>query len=701
MCSQHSVETLFTGAAALPPGQATTLLSFCVMEINDGETPHRASARDIEQLSVELIDLLHQGASAEALSGRLAQVEQWPDTTVGKAALVERIRMTMALRNRLELFQQRESGMLAVIDSARDLSSRRDLKELLGAVVGRARNMLGSHVSWLSAYDAQLDLFEVLAVDGTHKLGRGQTVSGRDTGIVGLVKATRRPFTTQDYLYDTRFTHHALLDNTFRDEGVNAIVGVPLLWEDEVIGLLFVGDRHHRTHSAHDITILSTLATHAAVAMKNARAFEEASAALHSAQAARAALEQHARRMQAAAEAHERMTSLLAKGATLSTICHTIAEMFAADVVVVDEAAQLIGRGIAAHGTGAQAYAPHGRHTAELAQALRQSRKIGRSVVAYESNDEICRLNAVIGGDDVLGSVLLFRAGALDETEVHTFERCASVIGVVLLSRERMEVSQSREQTVLLRSLLAPRRKELPLLSEQAERFGLPLDQPLSLLVVEAEDPASAYAARRLRAANLLSSVVFDDVDDAIVVLCATRQMDEVRAVVVKFMANHLAGRWRGVQSRPARALVELPDLHAMLRRALPVLRRIGVKDQVVEQNELALYATLFETHDQSSLSTFLDSTIGPLATYDMKRGTQLQMTLLAYFDTNQSATLAAKRLGIHVNTARQRLATIEELLGSWGQAARALELHMALRLWRLSAARAEPEEADLRSRDA
>jgi sugar diacid utilization regulator len=289
----------------------------------------------------------------------------------------------------------------------------------------------------------------------------------------------------------------------------------------------------------------------------------------------------------------------------------------------------------------------------------------------------------------------LFRAGALDETEVHTFERCASVIGVVLLSRERMELSKSREQTVLMRSLLAPRRKELPLLSEQAERFGLPLDQPLSLLVLEAEDPAAAYAVRRLRAANLLPSVVFDDVDDAIVVLCATRQIEAVRTLVVKFLANQLAGRWRGVLSRPAHALVELPELHAMLRRALPVLRRIGVKDQLVDQNELALYATLFETHDRSSLATFLDSTIGPLATYDMKRGTQLRTTLLAYFDTSQSATLAAKRLGIHVNTARQRLATIEELLGSWGQATRALELHVALRLWRLGAGSAELEEGD------
>src|SRR5258707_766886 len=83
------------------------------------------------------------------------------------------------------------------------------------------------------------------------------------------------------------------------------VAGVPMLWEDEVIGLLFVADRYHRTHTAQNISILSTLATHAAVAVKNAMAFEQANAALASAQAARAELERHVRNIQRAAEAHE------------------------------------------------------------------------------------------------------------------------------------------------------------------------------------------------------------------------------------------------------------------------------------------------------------------------------------------------------------------------------------------------------------
>ena len=54
------------------------------------------------------------------------------------------------MRNRLELHQERERGLLAVIESAQDLSSRLDLRELLSAIVSRARNLLGSDVAWLS-----------------------------------------------------------------------------------------------------------------------------------------------------------------------------------------------------------------------------------------------------------------------------------------------------------------------------------------------------------------------------------------------------------------------------------------------------------------------------------------------------------------------------------------------------------------------
>lgn len=146
-----------------------------------------------------------------------------------------------------------------------------------------------------------------------------------------------------------------------------------------------------------------------------------------------------------------------------------------------------------------------------------------------------------------------------------------------------------------------------------------------------------------------------------------------------------MAAVHRGVASRPIGAVAEIPAVYATLRRALPVLRRMGVQGHVIGQNELALYSTLFETHDRASLDTFLEATIGPLTSNDKKRGTDLTATLLCYFDCNQNAKTTAQRLSIHVNTVRQRLATIEDTIGHWGSATRSLELHIALRLWNLS----------------
>lgn len=636
----------------------------------------------------DLIELLHQDASAEVFAQRLADVQRLPDSHPGKATIVETVRKAMAVRNRLELQQQRERGMLAVIESAQDLSSRLDLKGLLSAIVARARHLLGSDLSWLSIHDEARDTFRVLVADGALARSTSHMVAGRGRGVASIVMATRLPFTTPDYLHDRRFAHDPALDDTFRDEGIAALVGVPLIWEGEVIGLLFVADRYHRIHTAQSVSILCALATHGAVALKNAREFERANAAVEKADQARAELLHHLRSIEAAADAHEKMTSLLARGASLATLCQAVAQLLGGSLLVLDEAAQVISRGAAPAyaGTAAHDYAPHGEHSAALVRALRASRESGRSVPAYEADGESCRVMPVIGGEDVLGSIALFHRGALDEVTVRTFERSSSVIGIVLLSQERAEATRSRNMSALLHALVSPRQDEPALLANRAEHHGLDLAQPLSLLLVELDGAGAGYAARRFRSIAPIAQALVDDIDGLLVVLCAATRAAEVRHTVSQLARHEFGSAHRGVLSRPISGPAEIPALYAALRRALQVLGRLGVDAQVVGQNELALYSTLFETHDRSSLSAFLEATIGPLLAHDRKRHSELTATLLSYFEHNGNARTTAQQLCIHVNTVRQRLASAESLIGHWGQAARALEIHVALRLWKLRA---------------
>jgi sugar diacid utilization regulator len=639
-----------------------------------------------EQIASALIHLLHQSAAADEFARRLAEVEALADSWPAKSMVVETVRMAMAIRNRMELQQQREHGMLAVIESAQDLSGRLDLTSLLKAIVSRARNLLGSDLAWLSVHDAERDEFQVLVADGALAQSTPHMVTRRDMGVASIVMSTRLPFTTADYLHDGRFVHDVRLDDAFRNESIAALVGVPLIWEGEVIGLLFAADRYHRTHTAQSLSILCTLATHGAVALRNARNFERAATALGEADRARIESERHLRRIQAAADAHEQMTSLLARGASLATLCQSVAQLLGGSLLVLDEASQVVSRGSATGfaGTGADTYAPHGEHSVALAAALHESRQVGRSVLAYRVDDESCRVMPVIGGADVLGAIALFHTGELEEVAVRTFERSSSVIGIVLLSQDRMEAAKNRDVSALLRSLISPRQDEPALLADAAERQGMDLSQPLSLLLIEMGAPSAGYAARRLRGLSPLANALVDEIDGMIVVLCGATRAIDVRDAVSTQIVREFNSTHRGVQSRPVSGPAEIPELYATLRRALAVLGRLGVQGHVIGQNELALYSTLFETHDQTSLENFLDAIIGPLISHDRKRGTELTATLLSYFDSNQNAKDTAQRLQIHVNTVRQRLATVEDMMGHWGQATRALEIHVALRLWSL-----------------
>jgi DNA-binding PucR family transcriptional regulator len=233
---------------------------------------------------------------------------------------------------------------------------------------------------------------------------------------------------------------------------------------------------------------------------------------------------------------------------------------------------------------------------------------------------------------------------------------------------------------------MSPRQGELAVLRDRSERFGLDLGQPLALVLAELDGPSTSYAVRRLLQMGPLGPCLIDDIDGNLVILCGASHAVEVQQALSTWARREAGTVHRGVLSRPVGSAAELPALHATLRRALGVLKRLGVNDRLVGQNELALYSTLFETHDATSLGEFVDASIGPLLAQDRKRGTDLGATLLCYFDCHQNAKTTAQRLDIHVNTVRQRLATVENLLGPWEQAARALEIHIALRLWSLRA---------------
>ena len=99
-------------------------------------------------------------------------------------------------------------------------------------------------------------------------------------GFAGRVAAQKEPITI-DELQDTD-THTPFL----RERGVRSLLGVPLLIEGRVIGVIHVGRRSFRPFTDDDTRLLELVAFRIALAIDNARLFEEERDARREAEAA-------------------------------------------------------------------------------------------------------------------------------------------------------------------------------------------------------------------------------------------------------------------------------------------------------------------------------------------------------------------------------------------------------------------------------
>jgi sugar diacid utilization regulator len=646
-----------------------------------------ASSRDPgDLLLLEILALLERNAGAEEFASLFGRIEALPPGDEARRdRLTRSVHLGIAIHQRLEEQQQRERGLVAVIETARDLTALRDIDQVLQAIVRRARQLVGCQIGYLANVDRQREEFYMRATDGAVSEDLPKLKLKRGIGLIGLIEKTATPQSSANYEPDERFPHSKEVDSIFREEGIRSILGVPLLVGEKVIGVLFVGDRYVRAFLPWELSILSTLAAHAAVAILNAQAFEDAQAALQQVSHANTQLQRQAAGIQRAAAAHEELTSLVAKGGGLPELCRVAAEMLGGTVLALDDAGRPLGGPVTSAGRSEPGRAGPARKVGEpIRQALRESRAVGRSVTVPGSTGEACRVSVVVGGSGTLGGLVIWTPEELDEFAVRIFERSAIVTGVLLLSQERTELAANADRSAILRGLLSWQQDDPAHLSARAARHGIDLLGPLVLAAIEVDGGRASSVLRQVRSSPGLDAMLLDEVDGLLVLLAGAPQAEAMR----RLLEDRLLAEWgeqvNAVIAKPLERAADLPRAFQSLRRCLGLLRSLRRKGCVVGESELSPYAVVFEKQGGLELDAFLGAVIGPLLDEDRKKGSALCETLLAYLDHGHNARKTAAALGIHVNTIRQRFEAIRDLVGEWAESPRSLEIHLALRLWKL-----------------
>lgn len=105
------------------------------------------------------------------------------------------------------------------------------------------------------------------------------------------------------------------------------------------------------------------------------------------------------------------------------------------------------------------------------------------------------------------------------------------------------------------------------------------------------------------------------------------------------------------------------------------------IRDSYVVHERAESHALLLALQDEEVLAAFRDSLLGPLEAYDAAHGTSLLETLGEFLASGGRWQDTARRLHIHVNTLRHRLARCEELTGrSLSSMDDRVDLYLALR---------------------
>lgn len=615
------------------------------------------------------LELLARGASADAYEQPVlrARAEGQPAERI--AAIEAAKLLALRVRSELEGRRRREAELSALFETAHDLAGLRDLDAVLQAIVQRARSLLGTDVAYLSLNDPQRGDTYMRVTEGSVAARFQQLRLGMGEGLGGLVAQTARPYVTDDYFQDDRFRHTVSIDSGVRDEGLVAICGVPLMLGHHVIGVLFAADRRARVFEREQIALLGSFAALAAAAIDTANLLTETRSALADLERANEIIQDRSGVIERASDVHDRLAELVLRGGGVHDVAAAVSEVLDGTVEFTE-------------------HAPPG--------AVETSRAEGHAV--RHRDDWIA---AVAAGGELLGALVLRGHPGLDPVDQRTLERAAMVTSLLLLARRSAAEAEQRVRGELLDDLLDSRDRDPRLLRERAARLDADLDATHVVLAarldgVSADAEQEAAARRRLwSAASHLAATRHGlaAARDGGTVLLLPLEHGDTATRIARRTAQILGGAVHEAvtvgASAPIEDLATYPDTVAAAyeegQRCLDALRLLGRSGDGAAAEDFGFVGLLLA--GDRDIAGFVHRTIGPVVTYDERRGTDLVRTLDAYFASGMSPARTKDDLHVHVNTVAQRLERVGRLLGDdWQSPARALEIQLALRLHRLSA---------------
>ncbi len=167
--------------------------------------------------------------------------------------------------------ERQKKELSALYHADEQLLSQLELDEVLQTLVNTAVDILRSDKGGLMVWDREKEQLRVTASQGFHQETIRRVSVAAGEGIAGRVAITGEPIIVNDVDADDRVTRE-IVDV----EGIRSFMQVPIKVGDEVFGVFSADYTEPHTFNEREERLLVLLAQRAAIAIENARLYEDA-----------------------------------------------------------------------------------------------------------------------------------------------------------------------------------------------------------------------------------------------------------------------------------------------------------------------------------------------------------------------------------------------------------------------------------------
>lgn len=595
------------------------------------------------------------------------QLERVGEPVSGLRAAVSGLALRAAER------RDREDQLRGLLHTAEQLLNVSAVDELLEVIARETRTQLGCDVAHLNLLDAGGGASMRTCIGAVTEAFRNQqTAPG--AGLTGRVMTTRSAYVVEDYVNDPLLDHDPSGDSSVTQEGLRTLAAVPLFRGEAVIGVLFASYRRISRVSGDQLSTLASLGSLAALALSSARLHEDKERAMSELRRVNESMQRTNELLEWSSSAHDRLTTLVLGGADIDAIAQAVHDLVPGGVLVFDGDAESLAT-----------YPPDRVDLPrELAGKLRPAGRMRRHDLAGRT----VWVAPVTAGGELLGSFVLVREGeaayeALNSLEERTLERAATVCALRLVMDKAIVEGDRRAAGEVVDDLVTGGERGARA-APRAQVLGLDTSAPC--VVLQAESAAGDLLRRAGQEfARIRGGLAGWRMDRLSVVLPGARTESwarELHAVLSEAVPEQV---WVGA-SEECRDVAQIATGHVDAGNCLRAVQRLEGGPGWGTPKTLGFVGLLLTTDGTASVSRHAGTVLAPLVDYDIRRGTDLVTTLDAYAASGRSLRSAATTLNVHRNTITQRLERVTELLGKdWQEPERFLELHLALRIHRLT----------------